>query len=412
MIHVVVAGLPLAAGLAAALLAERRGWAPPLWVALAVGAALRLLLLVLAAADSWQPYDLDQDFRATADAVRGGHDPLVYVRPGGWHFLPFMAYLLAGQRELGLLLGVPWSVAARIVPVLADIALIPLVGRLAGDRRELRSFQYACAPLGVMVAAIHGQFPPLILLLGVGALLAARDGRRHLAGPLIGLAVTSGSWAVLLLPGVLLTLRDARARLVTLAWTAVVPIAFLLSSAVFLGTPAGRLFATATGAASARAVTGDWGWSALLTGGEEVVSPHIARIGTPVLAAGLLLAAWLWRRADPVGLTVALLLVFIVVTYRLGTQYLLWPLPYLVARPTRGAWAAIAAGSAWAATGYLYLSRLSVHGWQDAHRWWAPASLVVIALLVRALPPRRAAGDAGRSAAPGGQADPRPHVIG
>ncbi len=409
MFHVVVAGLPLTAGLVLGLVAARRGWAPPLWVALGFGAALRITLMAIAAVDAWQPYDLAEDFRATANAVRGGHDPLVYVRPGGWHFLPFMAYVLAGQRELGLLLGVPWSVIARVVPVLADLALIPLVGRLAGDKRELRSFQYACAPLGVMVSAIHGQFPPFMLLLGVAALLTARGGRRHATGLLIGLAVTSASWAVLLLPGLLLTLRGLRSRLTVLGWTAAVPAAFLLSSPVFLDTPVPRLWRTATGALSARAVTGDWGWSALMTGGAEVVSPHIARIGTPVLAAGVLVAAWLWRRAEPADLTVALLLAFIIVTYRLGTQYLMWPLPYLVARPTRGTWPAIAAASAWAATGYLYLTRLSGHGWDHAHRWWAPTSLVVIAFLVRALPPRRP-GAPDPLQAPGDQAMPHRQV--
>jgi hypothetical protein len=393
VIHVLVMGLPLAIGLAVAVLAARRNWAPRLPVALAVGAGLRLVILLIAARDAWQPYDLAEDFRSTADTVLGGRDPLVYVRYGGWHFLPFMAYVLAGQRELGLLLGVPWSVAGRIVPVLADVALIPLVGRLAGSRRELRAFQYACAPLGLLVSALHGQFAPLTLLFGVAALLAARGGRPHAAGMLAGFAVTSTSWTALLVPGVLLAAPAApRARLTVLGWTAAIPAAFLLSGSLFLGTPLHRLPATVGEVLSARPVAGDWGWSAFLTGGDQVVSSGFGHIGTPLLALGLLAAGWWWRRADPVDLTLVLLVAFIVLSYRFGTQYLLWPVPYLIARSRRGTWPFITVASLWAAFGYLYMTRLDEFAWRDAHVWWALSSPLVIALLVWTLPGRRPQG--------------------
>jgi hypothetical protein len=173
----------------------------------------------------------------------------------------------------GHLAGLPWSIAVRIVPVLADVALIPLVGRLAGERRALRCFQYACAPLGLMVSAIHGQFGPLTLSAGVTAFLAARAGRPHSAGALIGLTVTSASWTATLLPGVLLAApADRRSRLTVAGWTAAIPAMFLLSGSVFLDTPLLRLPATAIAALSTRPVVGDWGWSALVTGGAQVVS--------------------------------------------------------------------------------------------------------------------------------------------
>ena len=40
-------------------------------------------------------------------------------------------------------------------------------------------------------------------------------------------------------------------------------------------------------------------------------------------------------------MTTAVLLVFMVVTPRLGAQYLLWFMPFLIARPTSFAWPAI-----------------------------------------------------------------------
>ncbi|RFS83444.1 hypothetical protein D0T12_20550 [Actinomadura spongiicola] len=387
-------GLPLVAGLALALLAERGRWAPPLAVALAVGAALRVTVMLIAAQDTFQPYDLDEDFRSTADTVLDGRDPLFYLREGGWHFLPMLAYLLAGVRYLSELVGLPWEVAGRVVPVLADLALVPLVAKLSSDPssrvRALRSFQYACAPVVLMVSALHGQFAPITLALGAAALLAARGGRAHLAGVLIGMSVTSASWSVLLLPGVLLTLPALRQRIMVLVWTAAVPLAFLLSSVPLLGTPAGRLRESLSASMGTRPVAGDWGWSAVVTGGDQVVSPGYGTVGTPLLAVALLAAAWWWRRADPVSLTLALLLVFLIVTYRFGTQYLAWPVPYLLMRSTsRGALPVIAVSGVWAAFGYLYMSRLEPVAWREAHVWWALSSLLVIALLVYALPGRR-----------------------
>jgi hypothetical protein len=415
VIHVLVVGLQLAIGLGLALLAGRRNWAPRLAVTLCVGAALRLLILVIAVRDStWQPQDLGVDFLDAAKAVLNGQDPVNHIqREGGWHFLPFMAYLLAGERQLGLWLGLGWGSAARLLAVLSDFALIPLAGRLAAApaggphdgtavdadaaaaaarRRALVSFQYACMPLAIMVSSIHGQFAPFTLLLGVGALLAARNRRAGLAGVLIGLSVTSTSWSVLLLPGIMLVVPGLRRRLIVFGWTVAVPAAFLLSSWLVLDTPFTRLPATAKAIISTRPVVGDWGWTAIATHGLPDVSPTYGHIGTLVLVIALLAAGWWWRRADALTLTVALLLVFVVVTYRFGAQYLLWPLPFLIARPTRGTWAAITAASVWAGIGYLYTTRLSQGGWWHAHTWWSLSSFAVIPLLIWAMPWQRRRG--------------------
>jgi hypothetical protein len=390
---VLVMALPLAIGLGLAGLAARRGWAPGLAVTMCAGASLRLVVMLIAAQDSWQPYDLADDFLKTADYVLDGRDPLLALleirEGGGWHFLPFMAYLLAGERELGLVLGLPWEFTARLGPVLADLALIPLVGKLATERRELRSFQYACVPPALMISGIHGQFVPITLLFGVAALLAARRQRGWLAGLCIGLSVTATTWSVLLLPGVLKSVRGLRSRLTVLGLTGAVPLAFLLSGPLVLDTPLSRLPDSIKTIISARPVVGDWGWTALVTGGEQQVSPALSRVGSLVLLTAVIAAWWWWRRADPLDLTIALLLVFIVVTYRFGSQYLVWALPFLIARPTRGTWPAIIVASGWAAFGYLYMTRLNYIAWGETHTWWALSSPIVIAMLIWALPWRR-----------------------
>jgi hypothetical protein len=395
VIHVLVVGLPLAVGLGLALLAGRRHWAPRLVVTLCVGVALRIFVLVVAVRDGvWQPQDLGVDFLDAANSVLHGQDPVNHLqRAGGWHFLPFMAYLLAAERQLGLWLGLGWGAAARLAPVIADIALIPLVSRLAAPRRRaLCGFQYACMPLAVMISSIHGQFVPITLAFGVAAVLAARGRRTHLAGLLIGLSVTSTSWSILLVPGIMLMLPGVRHRLAVLGWTMATPGAFLLSSWLVLDTPFGRLPATAKAVISTRPVVGDWGWTTIVTHGKPAESAMYGHIGTLVLLLALLAAGWWWRRADPITLTIALLLVFIVVTYRFGAQYLVWPLPFLIARPTRGTWVAVTAASVWAAIGYLYTTRLSEADWWHAHVWWSLSSFAVIALLIRALPWQRRRG--------------------
>jgi hypothetical protein len=118
------------------------------------------------------------------------------------------------------------------------------------------------------------------------------------------------------------------------------------------------------------------------------VSPLLGHIGTPVLVIGLLAAGWWWRRADPLDLTLVLLLVFLILTYRLGAQYLMWPAAYLLARPSRGAWAVIILTSAWAAAGYLRVYEVLGVTWSQQHQWTALLSIVVIAFMIRALPPR------------------------
>jgi hypothetical protein len=381
-----VTGLVLLAALILAAVAERRAWAPSARTALITGAVLRLTLVLLAAGDPAQPYDFANDFRQTAQNVLTGHDPVLNIREGGWHFLPLLAYVFAGALRLGQLLGVSWSVMGRLVTVAADLALVPLVGRLAPERQALRRFQYACAPLALMISGIHGQIEPIALAFGVAALLAAKRHRTGPAGLLLGLAITAGSWPVLLAPGVLVALGQARRRLTAAALAVTVPAVFFLTTPLVIGEQPRFLVPAAKELLSTRPVVGDWGWTPWFTGGDEALSPALAKAGTILLILALLGAGYLWRRADPADLTMALPMAFLLVTARFGSQYLVWALPYLIAHPTRRAWPAMVAMSLWAAFGYLHMMRLSHEGWLDAHAWWSYSSALVVVLMLRALP--------------------------
>jgi hypothetical protein len=143
----------LVAGLIMAVLAQWRGWRPSLRTALAVGIGLRLILLVFAATDSWQPVDFAEGFKPAGLAILHHQDPVLATQ-GSWHFLPMIPYFYA----LALSTGLPWEIAGRLCTILADVVLIVLVGKLAGRKYEAAArFQYACNPIALMIAVIHAQ---------------------------------------------------------------------------------------------------------------------------------------------------------------------------------------------------------------------------------------------------------------
>lgn len=395
MTYMLAASSVLAIGLALYLLAGSRGWQPSLGTAMATGAALRGAVWFVAAIESWQPKDFRLDFPAAAAAVLHHHDPMLTGRPRGWPFLPTMAFVMAAELKLGQLTHLPWRAVGRLAPVAADLVLIPLVGRLAAERGPLRRFQYACNPLTIMICAIHGQLEPEVLALGVAAFVVARSRRAAAAGILVGLSIAIGLWALLLLPGVLLSLPDWGRRVRATCWAAAVPVAFLVTSPLTVGTPVGQLPTVVDRLIGLRSVVGNWGWTAFVTHGRQQFLGSVGRPGVVALVIALLVVGYIWRRADPVDLTSALLITFLVVSPRVSVQYLVWPIPFLMARTTRFTTSAVVAASVWDGFGYLALgprrAPRSVHGYMLAFSSWA-----VIPLLILAMPwARRRRGDAG-----------------
>ena len=366
------------------LLAQWRSWQPSLPTALAVGAALRGGVWAAAAAQPWQPKDFRLDFAAAAAAVLHHHDPLLSGRPRGWPFLPTMAFVLAGELKLGQVTHLPWPVVGRLAPVVADLILIPLIGKLATDRGPLRRFQYACNPLVILICAVHGQLEPEVLVVGVAAFVVARSHRSAAAGILLGLSVAIGVWSVLLAPGVLLMLPGWRKRLHTACWAASVPIAFLVTSPLTVGTPVRLLPTVVRRIIGLRAFVGGWGWTVALTHGRLEFLSSVGPLGMVAMTVALLMVAYLWRRADPVDLTVALLITFLVVSPRVSVQYLVWPMPFLAARATRFAVPAMVAAFVWDGISYLalgpQLTPVSWHRYTLAYWSWAVIALLIVAM--------------------------------
>ncbi len=450
--HLLITAIPLAAATLAALLAAWRRWAPPLAVALAAGIALRLFIAAVAVEDRAQPIDFMYQFTAAIQAVLHHQDPL-QLPNAQWHFLPAMAYVNVAEYKLGYLIHLPWQFTGRIAPVTADIVLIPLAGLLAGTggRRHRAALQYALNPIAVLISAVHAQIEPVALAFGVAALIVARRPRAvpapqpdppapqpdsavrgadplaqrpgfrarqarwsplavQVSGALLGMAIAINSWPALLIPGLLRALPTWRARLAAMAWTAGIPLLFLGTGPFVIGYPARLLASDIHELATVRGVIGDWGWTAIVTGGNETIGPYWAQRGILILIVVLLAVWYLWRHAHPADLIAALCLAFLAGTDRLGDQYLLWPVPWQAARPTRGTWIWFVLGGAWSAAGELWLAHApNGIAWHFMHQPWAYSSLAVLPFLVLAMPWRRRAasrvtagtsGDGERASAP------------
>lgn len=422
MDHAIPVGLILITGVVLAIVAQRKGWQPSLAVTLAAGIGVRVLILVLAAVDSWQPVDYARSFRPAGEAILNHRDPVLESN-GGWHFLPMIPYWYG----LLLWMGIPWEFAGRLVTVVCDIVLIPLVGKLAGPPNErLRAFQYACNPLAILVASVHGQVEPVSLVFAVAAFVVARGpggwrrpeplpwlrprelvrrfthpleedrgatSRAFWAGVLMGLALSAKSWPVILVPALLMFLPDLRSRVISVVAIGVPPVLLLLSLPLGGWTAWEQLPEVlkiiGLRPGDVRPITGDWGWTAVLNGGEWVLNPTAAKIGQYMIYAATLACLYWWRKADPIDVSIAILLAFMIFTPRLGAQYLLWFMPFLVARPTRWAWPTIIGCSLWAAVGYLVLTQFPGVTWYRLHSPWAISSVVLFPLIIAAMPWRR-----------------------
>jgi hypothetical protein len=379
-----------------AALAQWRGWRPSLWTTLGVGVGLRLILLIFAATDSWQPVDFADGFKPAGLAILHHQDPVLATH-GSWHFLPMIPYFYA----LALATGLPWEIAGRLCTIIADSVLILLVGNLAGRKHKAAArFQYACNPIALMIAVIHAQVEPVALVFLVGAYIVARStplleggslrGRGAMnaawAGALFGFALSAKSWPIILLPVLLAMLPSWRQRLYGLCAAGAVPLFFLVTLPLVVDSSWSNMLNVARYLGEVRPIVGEWGWTAVMTGGDWQLVPGAARIGEIVLYSTIALVMWLWWRSDRIDQTSAILLAFMVVTPRMGAQYLLWFVPFLCARPTRWSRPAMTIAAVWAGLGYIYLTQFDENGWWKNHEWWAISSVAVIPFLVLAMP--------------------------
>ena len=365
-------------------LAYVRRWSVPVLTAAAVTLGTRLLMVGLS--NGHTPRDVAEYFRTAGELVASGRDPLTQQGRNQWNFLPLMPYVFAAEQRLGL----SWELAGKLAPVLADVAITLLLARLALKADAGRvPLLYALCPIPILVTGLHGQVEPVSLALGLGGLLLARRHHPAGSGALLGLAVATKTWPVLLALGPLREIRPARWWRFLLA-AAVVIVALLLSIPAFLHD---SLQAALTVLANYRSFVGVWGWTGILDAyhhiGRGYAGPSIdtiQHVGTAITAVAVVAAVACFWRAGAVALTAAVLLAFLVVTAGFGVQYLLWPIPYVLLLRRRSGVVFAALASVYA--GYVYY--LVANGTPTLSlvqvRWQQWASLAVIAAAIVAIP--------------------------
>lgn len=355
---------------------------------MAVGFAVRLVVVLVSA--DLSPHDFADSFRYAGEAVRGGVDPLTALPEGLWNFTPLMAMLYAAI----LASPVPWLIGGKLPAIVADTVIVAIVAKLAPERQVQRAWIYALNPVAIIVSGVHGQIDPVVLAFVLGAL--ATTGRAR--GLLFGTAVAIKTWPALLAPAVV---RDR----VTAVWALVVPAAALLVQWLLGTPPIEAAWRIATYSSTGH---GRWGWVGVyeVTTGAAVF-PYMRLASVALLAILAVVAVRFYRRPD-VELSLLLVLTFLVFTAGFGVQYVLWPVPFLVALLTPRRIKVLLCLSIYAVAAYIpNVGQVDRYG----SRWVAlvAMSVVAIALIIdsewpalrRSGPGRRAGGGVG-AGVPGG----------
>jgi hypothetical protein len=394
--------LLLAVGAALMLIAQRRNWRPPLTLAIYTALVLRLTMLALTF--HIRPWDMAHDFQNVGYATLHHHDPILATATVRWSYLPVYDFVLAGAYWAHLHVGISWLITARIPSILCDLGVVALVGTVAGaagERAELRRFQYACNPVSILVCAVHGQVDPACLLFSFAAFAVVLragpqiSGRAAAsAGLLLGLGIGAKTWPVLFAPALLLALPSARRRWQFAAAAGGIVGLLFASMPLTVGTPVSKLPYLARIMTYYHPPIGTWGWAGVLvaihpTRLPTTVDPlwiNVGSYGAKLAVLGALVAVWWWRRAHPLDIATATTTALLAITPAFGIQYLVWQAPSRIAYPSPLAIPLQLVLGAYAAMLYLPMSMLYSARWLFVDKIMMVVSLGVIALMIASLP--------------------------
>ena len=395
--------------LALMVVAQRRGWKPTLAVTLGFAVVVRVAFLYL----TWKttPYDLTNDFHSAAKATLHHHDPILdNFRPQGWAALPTYTFPLAAALWATIHFHWSWLITARIPAMVCDILLVPVVGKLvtasggSSGLAALRRFQYACSPVAIIISSEHGQLEPFCLLFAFLALVVVLNGgqgitaRRAIAGGvLLTVAISGQTWPILFGPALLAALPTWRRRIQATAAGAAAWILIFVTMPLTVGTPVDKFPYLFKHMTSNQPTIGTFGWAGVWVTQHPTALPvwsdpmwvHVAKYGTKLALLGVLLAVFWWRRAHPLDLATVSVTALIAITPAFGTQYLQWPVPSSIAKPTKLTLAVQITTGLTAAMFYLPMQMMQYPLWQDVDDGMMFASVALVIFMVIALPWQR-----------------------
>lgn len=333
-----------------------------LWLPLLVALVLRL---VPALAADRVVADVERYERVATHLLDASPNPYetrrLFPYPPPWAAVEAGALWLA-RHGIG-----SFAVNVKIPVLLADLLVVAALGvaARAGRASAAAAWLYAAHPVSLLVTGFHGQFDAIALafvLLALDSL--AREGR-DASALLLGAAIATKSFPVLLLPFLALGKGASPRSALRFAVLALLPVAALLLPFVLADAGAVRreLFAY-SGIA-------DFGWTGVVRGLEWLttgVLPRsearfwpVASLASKVLvlsAWAALVVAFARRRPDltPQRACLVTMVGFCVLYGALSAQYLLWPVVLGVARPTRSFALYTAAATAGLVGFYLFLA--------------------------------------------------------
>lgn len=273
---------------------------------------------------------------------------------------PFMVHAIRSMGFLADATHLPFRFWLRFPAIVADLGNLFLVWKLVEHTPALRQSPLlrawplavvllAVYPGSILISGFHGNTDPLMIFFVVLSiyLLAARR-PPWLAGAAFGMAVNIKIVPLVFAPAIFLFLPDLQTRLKFFVTAATV---FFVGSLPYLLQDPLIIWKTVFGYKS---LYGSWGWTRLVVkyvpglaplagGNAELVGGHalIASAGRYAMFASILAASFwmnLRRHKPPLFLQCALVaFLFLFLTPGFGTQYLAWPVPWIV---VLGAWSA------------------------------------------------------------------------
>src|SRR6516165_6579568 len=109
--------LLLGVGVGLMVVAQRRGWRPPLAVAIWTAIVLRLGMLALAY--HVKPEDFAFAFQGVGFETLHHHDPIL-TTPDTWSYLPVYDFTLAGAYWAHLQFHISWLITGRVPSIVSD----------------------------------------------------------------------------------------------------------------------------------------------------------------------------------------------------------------------------------------------------------------------------------------------------
>jgi hypothetical protein len=281
------------------------------------------------------------DISAFGGHVQAVKQGLSVYRESSYPYLPGWLVVELGAAHLADAVNVPFWQVIRLLIVAADVLLTFAIWVLATLKRgrahgRLAAGIYALSPIAILIAGYHGMFDSIPILLTLVAAGLADRGSKHvfLIGLLFGIAITLKPLAVLALPLFVIARRLTILQRVTIGVT--VGIVLLGTCApVLLSDPESLLRNVLDyGGVNDQGIgglmramwftrSGDW----YLPGDFGRIISDTTRSFTLALMALTVLMCW---RLDLMRLSAAVYIAFLISFGAVSTQYLLWPLPFLL----------------------------------------------------------------------------------